>query len=80
MEELQYPTEKQKLPFLKEAALLEVTAILNKYGTYPAIFYHWKRKISEAESERHRHEMTIGNKSVKALKLLAQKKVQLKGN
>jgi hypothetical protein len=57
MEKQQKPTEKEKLPFLKEAALLEVTAILNKYGTYPAIFYHWKRNVREAESEGHRHEM-----------------------
>ena len=58
MEKQQKPTEKEKLAILKEAELHGVTATLNKYGIYPATFYYWKRKVSEAGNEGLKHGMT----------------------
>lgn len=51
-------TSKEKLAIIKEAKQIGVKQVLAKYSLYPATFYYWKRKMSEAGEEGLSHGIT----------------------
>lgn len=51
-------TTEEKVRILNEATEQGVTAILEKYGLYPATYYSWKKKLDQMGEEGLKHGMT----------------------
>ncbi len=57
-------TDKEKLSIIKESETAGVKPTLHKYDLYPATFYYWKKKITDAGTGAISHGITAERLSI----------------